>query len=109
MEDYKSNDYAEKEIELVEEAYVYLTSKKYPNGCSDNRKRIIRKKSQKFLIESGELFYKQKQKGKVKVSKLIICTLAVLCLILFRYQMRSLKSPYREKCFSDISRPKKNS
>ena len=63
MEDYESNDYAEKEIE---EAYVYLTSKKYPNGCSDNRKRIIRKKSQKFLIENGELFYKQKQKGKVR-------------------------------------------
>ena len=66
MEHYESNDYAEKEIELVEEAYVYLTSKKYPNGCSDNRKRIIRKKSQKFLIENGELFYKQKQKGMVR-------------------------------------------
>ena len=66
MEDYESNDYAEKEIELVEEAYVYLTSKKYPNGRSDDRKRIIRKKSQKFPIENGELFYKQKQKGKVR-------------------------------------------
>ena len=43
MEDFESNNYAEKEIELVKEAYVNLTTKKYP---SDSRKRVIREKSQ---------------------------------------------------------------
>ena len=62
---------AEKEVQLVEEAYVYLTSKKYPTECTENRKRTIRKKSLKFHIEDGEMYYKQKQKGKVGFSTLV--------------------------------------
>ena len=55
----------ERDLQLLEEAYVYLTEKKYPSDCSDVRKRVIRKKSQKFVVKDGELFYKQQKKGKV--------------------------------------------
>ena len=55
----------ERTEELVEEAYTYLTEKTYPDGCSETRKRVIRKKAAKFEVNDGELFYKQKQKGKV--------------------------------------------
>ena len=61
----RDDDYADKEAQLVEEAYVYLTTKKYPIESAENRKRIIRKKSMDFHTENGELCYKQKQKGKV--------------------------------------------
>ena len=37
----------------------------YPPGCTENRKRVIRTKAKKFELRDGELFYKQKQKGKV--------------------------------------------
>ncbi len=32
----------ESEVALVENAYAYLTGKKYPNSCSKNEKRSIR-------------------------------------------------------------------
>ena len=57
----------ERDLQLLEEAYVYLTEKKYPSGCSDIRKRVIRKKSQKFMVKDGELYYKQQKKGKVSM------------------------------------------
>lgn len=56
---------ADRDQELVEQAYMYLTAGTYPAGCSENRKRVIRKKSKKFELKDGELYYKQKQKGKV--------------------------------------------
>ena len=55
----------ERDMQLLEEVYMYLTDKKYPPGCSDTRKRVIRKKAQKFELNNGELFYKQQKKGKV--------------------------------------------
>ena len=55
----------ERDQELVEQAYVYLTSATYPPGCDENRKRVIRKKAKKFELKDGELYYKQKQKTKV--------------------------------------------
>ena len=61
-------------MQLLEEAYyyMYLTDKKYPPGCSDIRKRVIRKKAQKFVVNDGELFYKQQKKGKV-LSQSVAC------------------------------------
>ena len=56
---------AERDLQLVEEAYSYVTKKKYPPGCSDVRKRVIRRKAQKFIVKDGEMFYKQQKKGKV--------------------------------------------
>ena len=58
-------DAEERDQELVEQAYVYLTSTTYPPGCDENRKRVIRKKAKKFELKDGELYYKQKQKRKV--------------------------------------------
>lgn len=42
-----------------------MTTKKYLNGCTEYRKRTISKRSTNFQIDNGELYYKQKQKGKV--------------------------------------------
>ena len=50
-------EFAEREVQLVEKAYTYIITKKYPNDCSGNRKRIIRKKAQKFQVDGGELLY----------------------------------------------------
>ena len=51
---------------LVKDAYTYITRKVYPEGCSVNRKRVIRNKALKFEVAvSGELLYRHKQKGKV--------------------------------------------
>ena len=43
--------------DLVEEVYLYMTKKTYPDGCLLNRKRQIRKKAEKFEIVDGELYY----------------------------------------------------
>ncbi|KAL5475518.1 hypothetical protein EMCRGX_G025345 [Ephydatia muelleri] len=53
--------------DLVEEAYAYLLSKKYPEYASESRKRVIRRKATKLTLSGeGELLYKLKQgKGKV--------------------------------------------
>ena len=52
--------------QLLQEAYTYLVEK-YPDGCKECRKRMIRKKALKFEIkDGGELCYKFK-KGKVHV------------------------------------------
>ena len=55
----------ERDQELVEQAYSYITTSTYPPECTENRKRVIRKKAKKFELKDGELYYKQKQKGKV--------------------------------------------
>ncbi len=34
----------ESEVALVENTYAYLTDKKYPDSCSKNEKRSIRRK-----------------------------------------------------------------
>ncbi|KAL5475728.1 hypothetical protein EMCRGX_G025577 [Ephydatia muelleri] len=52
--------------DLVEEAYAYLVSKKYPECVSETKKRVIRRKAAKLTISvEGELLYKHKQ-GKEK-------------------------------------------
>ncbi|KAL5488585.1 hypothetical protein EMCRGX_G017552 [Ephydatia muelleri] len=53
------------EGDLVGEVFEYLLSGKYCDGASKERKRTIRKKALKFSVSSrGELFYRQKRKGK---------------------------------------------
>lgn len=39
----------ERDIDLVEQAYQYLTAKSYPTGATENRKEAIRNKARKFL------------------------------------------------------------
>ena len=58
------------EGDLVEQAYVYVTSSRYPTGCPENRKRVIRKKAKKFEVKDGVLYYKKKCKGKVLLAHL---------------------------------------
>ena len=53
------------ETDLVDEAYRYITTKTYPPGCTANKKRTIRKKSQKFEVRDGEIFYKDFRKNSV--------------------------------------------
>ena len=63
-------DGEEKDGALLENAYHYITTSAYPEGCTDSKKRVIRKKAKKFHV-SGELFYKKKQKGKVFTSAIL--------------------------------------
>ena len=42
---------------LVERAVVFLLDKSYPDGCSNNEKRSIRRKAKKLVSRSGEVYY----------------------------------------------------
>ena len=43
--------------DLVDAVYEYLLKKEYPKDCTATKKRQIRKKSEKFRIEEGELIH----------------------------------------------------
>ena len=43
-----------KEDDLIDEAFLYLSEKKYPDGSSATRNRIIREKAEKFVIVDGD-------------------------------------------------------
>ena len=55
----------EEQLDLIEETLVYISEKKYPDSCSNNRKRQIRKKAEKFVVNDGELYYKNGKTGNV--------------------------------------------
>ena len=62
---------------LDDVAYEYLTTEggeRYPDGCSESRKRCIRKKAKSFVVEDGEMTFphlkKVKKRGTKKVAKL---------------------------------------
>ena len=60
MEDEKVED------DLIQEVYTYLTVKRYPDGVSEGRKSVIRKKATKFMISDDRMMlYKHKKKQKV--------------------------------------------
>ncbi len=48
------------DLKLVENACIYLTSGEYPPSCSKNEKRSIRRKADKLVVRSGEVFYKKR-------------------------------------------------
>ena len=52
----KVDDVNECKIELVEDAYTYLTNKTYPADVTKNEKSIIRKKAEKITIRNGEVY-----------------------------------------------------
>ena len=56
------------DLKLVEHAFLYLTDKTYPPGCTKNEKRSIRRKAEKLVIVSGELFYKKKDGNEVRIA-----------------------------------------
>ena len=42
---------------LVRDAYIHITQKIYPDGCTANKKQVIKKKSLKLhACDSGEIF-----------------------------------------------------
>jgi hypothetical protein len=54
------------EGDLAEEVYLYLSQRKYPDGCEANRKRQIRKKAEKFTLRDGELYVQYYNPGAGK-------------------------------------------
>ena len=58
------------------EVFKYLSSKteRYSEGCSDARKRAIRKFSDKVLLEDGVLFYVNEEKQNAKGKRQWIAT-----------------------------------
>ena len=52
---------AEEDKLLVEHTIAYITTKRYP----EQLKRTIRRKSKKFIVRNGEIFYLKNLKGKV--------------------------------------------
>ena len=53
----------EKENELVEQVYEYLSKGCYRGVLTENQKRVIRKKSKKFSLKNGELYYLNERCG----------------------------------------------
>ena len=51
--------------DLIDEAFLYVSEKKYPDGASATRKRIIRKKAEKFVIVDVLQTWKR-EAGKMK-------------------------------------------
>ena len=64
------------EVALVENAYAYLTEKKYPDGCSKNEKRTIRRKAEQMAVRDGVLYYKKKDDKEVTYIASYILALA---------------------------------
>ena len=48
------------EMKLVEQAFFYVTQRKYPLGCSKNEKRSIKRKAERLQTNDGGLLYKTK-------------------------------------------------
>ncbi len=79
---------AEDSIDLVESTYLHLTEKRYPNGCKATRKRSIRKKASKFVVQNGKMFFKKKKKGKGLISKLAsFMVLQLICRLIVGYSL----------------------
>ena len=56
------------EIKLVENAFVYITEKRYPLECSKNEKLSIRRKAERLQVKDGDLLYKKKDGNEVRAS-----------------------------------------
>ena len=56
---------AEEDKLLVKHTIAYIATKRYPEECSEQLKRTIRRKSKKFIGRDGEIFYLKNLKGKV--------------------------------------------
>lgn len=56
------------EDELVQKAFMYLRDKTYPEGCTKNEKRCIRKKAEKLVARNGVMYYKKKDGAEVRLN-----------------------------------------
>ncbi len=65
----KSSDCAtSEEAALPDAALIYITEKRYPEGCSDTKKRAIRKKANSFVVRDGVMFFLKKRKIGVRTA-----------------------------------------
>ena len=62
------------EIELVKAVYDYLADRQYPEKCTKNQKRTIRRKASQFEVADGE------REGEYS----LVCELLTLCLAIFK-------------------------
>ena len=63
-ESFSDSEEAGEAGDLVQDVHVYLTEHGYPLGCTEPRKRTIRRKVAKFSVRDGELFFKKNKKKK---------------------------------------------
>ena len=62
------SDHDSDEDDLLEQAYIFRTTGKYPEGCTTNKKRSIRRKAEKLVLRNGGLYKRQKRNGTNSVS-----------------------------------------
>ena len=55
--------------DLLEQAYGYKVNETYPEGCTLNKKRSIRRKAEKLVLVNGEVRLKKKTKGTNEIGK----------------------------------------
>ena len=53
------------EFDLLDEVYLYIVEKRYSKECTATRKRQIRQKAEKFVVNDGELFYLSREDKQV--------------------------------------------
>ena len=58
---------SESDDDLLEQAYGYKVNGTYPEGCTLNKKRSIRRKAEKLVLVDGEVRLKKKTKGTNEV------------------------------------------
>ena len=78
-EELKVDDVNEREIELVEDAYTYLTNKTFPADATKNEKRIIRKKAEKITIRNGKFITEKRRERFVWCILFCIAYLGTTC------------------------------
>ena len=52
------------ETDLVEDAFICISEKIYPTGCSQAKKRIIRKKVKSLKLMMVQLYYLNEMKER---------------------------------------------
>lgn len=53
--------------DLIEQAFIYKTKGGYPDDCSANRKKSIRRKASQLILRKGEIYVDKKERGKLVV------------------------------------------
>ena len=58
----------EEDVQLLQDAVLYVTEKRYRDGSEKNWKRSVRRKANRFKIKNGELLYIKKDKKEVNIT-----------------------------------------
>ena len=86
------------EMKLVEQAFIYVTRRKYPLGCSKNEKRSIRSKAERLKTRDGDLLYKKKDRNMVSSYIYIYIYILISCCLYLVTQVKFIIS--REDCIN---------